>query len=145
VSAITLYYRKTAEVIKNCFCKALGVLCADWRARLIAVSTDGERTMTGHISRVATLFQLEASHWILRIWCVLHQFDLVAQKEYQLLHEGHSVNALTALVFYLRRQFDLISEMKATCSKFLDTRWLSMKNLPTFLEKFRVRICEYLD
>jgi hypothetical protein len=101
--------------------------------------------MTGRISGAATLFQLEALHWILRIWCAPHQFELVAQREYQLLHEDHFVNVLTALVFYLRRQFNLISEMKATCPKFLDTRRLSMKKLTTFLEKFRVRICDYLD
>jgi hypothetical protein len=42
VLAIPFYYHKTAEIIKNSPCKALDVLYADWRARLIAVSTDGE-------------------------------------------------------------------------------------------------------
>jgi hypothetical protein len=144
VLAIPLYDRKTAAIIKNCICTAMDVICADWRARLIAVSTDGERTMTGRISGVATLFQQEATHWITRIWCALHQFDLVAQKEYQLLHEDKFFGILIALVSYLRRQFNLISEMKATCPKFMSTRWLSMKKLTSFLEKYRVRICEYL-
>ena len=59
--------------------------------------------------------------------------------------ELNSVNVLTALFSYLRRQFNPISELQATCPKILDARWLSMKKLTTFFEKFRRPICTYLD
>ena len=65
----------------------------------------------------------------MRIWCGVHQCDLVAQTEYQSLADYTFVTTLTGMIAYLRRQQNLQSEMKTTCPKFVSTRWLSMKRV----------------
>jgi hypothetical protein len=54
--AITLFHRKTAAVIFEAGSKLLDVIAPKWRTQLVGISTDGERTMTGRLSGVATRF-----------------------------------------------------------------------------------------
>lgn len=77
----SLYYRRTAGVIISCRHKALDAAYADWKARLIAMTTDGSRSMSAWISDVGTLLQQQAYFQILRIRCALNQYDLVAMRE----------------------------------------------------------------
>ena len=131
VIAIPLFVNKTAETqFKHC-AKVLDVIDPMWRSKLIAVSTDRERTMTGRVSGVQTLFEAAADHKILRVWCGLHQFDLVAQREYVALLDDMFVLTLMGLIAYLRRQQNLQTEMKMTRLKFVSTRWLLMKRVTT--------------
>jgi hypothetical protein len=78
VLTIPWYDRKTADVITDAIYRAVDIIAPQWRIKLIAVSIDVERTMTGRISGVATKI---AAHRIMRVWCGLHQIDLVAQWE----------------------------------------------------------------
>eukprot|EP00171_Calliarthron_tuberculosum_P003122 IDg3122t1 len=55
--AWTFAVRHTAEVIFNTAAKAFDTLCSNWRDKIIGISTDGERKMTGRVSGVATRFQ----------------------------------------------------------------------------------------
>jgi hypothetical protein len=55
--ALPMFERKTASIIFNTIVKALSALEPRWNTKLLSVSTDGERTMTGRVSGVATLFQ----------------------------------------------------------------------------------------
>jgi hypothetical protein len=145
VIAIPLLLNKTAETQFNLCSKVLDVIDPMWRSKLIAISTDGERTMTGHRSGVQTRFEEAAEHPIVRVWCGLHQVDLVAQREYVALSDDTFVSTLTGLIAYLRRQQNLQMEMKTTCPKFVSTRWLSMKRVTSWLKTHRVRVIEYLD
>ena len=77
--------------------------------------------------------------------CIRDRCDLVAQTEYQSLADDTFVTTLTGLIAYLRRQQNLQSEMKTTCPKFVNTRWLSMKCNTQWLVTHRVKIVEYLD
>ena len=77
--------------------------------------------MTVRVSDVQTLFEAAADHKILHIWCGLHQFDLVVQREYVALSDNMFVSTLTGLIAYLRRRQNLQTEMKTTCSKFVST------------------------
>lgn len=61
------------------------------------------------------------------------------------MYQDSFVDSLTPLVSYLRRQYNLIAEMKYTYPKFIDTRWLSMEKSTKFLEMHRPDICEYLE
>lgn len=101
--------------------------------------------MTGRLSGVATRIQEEAGDGVVRVWLALHQLDLVVQAHYLHLHDDRFVNVLTGLVSYLRRQYNLISRMNSTCSKFMYTRCTSMKNLSEFLRRNRATVCDYLD
>jgi hypothetical protein len=142
---VSLFDRKTASKIFDTGAKVLDILAPNWRMQLVGISTDGERTMTGRVTGVATQFDEEADGDVVRVWCALHQLDLVVQAEFKKLHDDEFVTILTGLVSYLRRQFNLITRMKSTCPKFMDTRWCAMKKLTVFLQQGRAVICEYLE
>ncbi len=52
--AIPLFDRKTAAIIFEASSKLLNVLAPMWKTQLVGISTDGERSMTGRVSGVAT-------------------------------------------------------------------------------------------
>ena len=124
VLAIPLFERHTAENMFRVAVKCFDVLCPTWRQRLIGVSTDGDRTMTGRIQGIATRFERETPNGIIRVWCGLHQLDLVMQRVFVAALDEEFLNYLTALIGYLRRQQNLVSDMRSTCPKVADTRWL---------------------
>ena len=143
--ALPIFDRKTAPVIFGLCSRFLDVVCPDWREKLLGVSTDGERTMTGRIGGVATLFASASTFGVMRVWCGLHQVDLVCQAEYKSLYNEQFVSVLTGLVSWLRRQYNFISDVKSTCPKFVDTRWASMKKLTSWLELHVIQVLQYLD
>ena len=55
--AIPMFNRHTTHNIFNLVSKVLDVLCPSWRAKVIAVGSDGANVMTGHVQGVVT--QLE--------------------------------------------------------------------------------------
>jgi hypothetical protein len=55
--ALPMFERKTSRAIFDTVVKALSLLEPMWKFQLLSVSTDGERTMTGLVSGVVTLFQ----------------------------------------------------------------------------------------
>lgn len=143
--ALPLHVNKTAAVQFDTAVKALDAVDPHWRRKMVSIGTDGEHTMTGRLSGVQTLFERAAEYPITRIWCGVHQCDLVAQTEYQSLADDTFVTTLTGLIAYLRRQQNLQSEMKTMCPKFVSTRWLSMKRVTQWLVTHRAKIVEYLD
>ena len=76
----------------------------DCQSKVASIGTDGELTMTGRISCVQTRFEEAVEFTIVRVWCGLHQIDLVAQKAYLALFDDTFVSTLTGLVAFLRRQ-----------------------------------------
>lgn len=145
IMAIPLFEGKTAPVLFAAATKLLNTLAPKWKNSLIGLSTDGEPTMTGRITGVATQFTGATNLFCSRFWCALHQMDLVVQDEYQRLSDDKFVDTLTTMVSYLRRQYNLISTMKCTCPKFMSTRWMAMKRLTKFLKSVRIVICEYFE
>lgn len=51
---------------------------------------------------------------------------------------------LTGLISYLRRQQNLITEMKSQATKVADTRWESMGKASSWLVERRIRLRQYL-
>lgn len=143
--AIPLHEGKRAPVLFAAAVKMLDVLVPHWKRQLIGVSTDGEYTMTGSVTGVATQFANATTYPCVQVWCGLHQVDLVVQAEYLLLFDEEFVSNLTAMISYLRRQFNLIGRMSSTCPKFMDTRWVSMDRVTTWLVVERLVICEYFE
>ena len=111
---------------------------------ILSIGIDGERTMTGRINGVQTLFKRAANYPVVRIWCGLHQVDLVTQREYEQLCD-EIVILLTSMISYLRRQQNLQIKMKSTYPKFASTHWLSMKKVTGWLKRHRVKIIEYFN
>ena len=83
--------------------------------------------MTGRDKGVVTEIQKVASkEGFYRVWCLLHQLDIVIQLSITKFFNDNFYGKLTGLIGYLRRQQNLIREMKAKCPKVADTRWLSL-------------------
>jgi hypothetical protein len=55
------------------------------------------------------------------------------QRVYKPALEGEFYKMLTALVNHFRHQVNLISEMKTTCPKVSDVRWISIDSVSTWL------------
>jgi len=142
--AIPLHNGKKAAAIFAAATKMLEVLAPEWKDQLIGVSTDGEPLMTGCVTGVATQFARATNFPCVEVWCGLHQVDLVVQAEYILLYDEHYVGILTALISYLRRQYNLQARMGSTCPKFMDTRWAAMKRVTSWLEEEGTVVRAYL-
>jgi hypothetical protein len=72
-----MFDRHTTVIIFNMLTKFLDALYVNWRAKLISMSSNGERTMTGHLGGLVTLIVACAENNVLCIWCSSHQIDIV--------------------------------------------------------------------
>ena len=97
------------------------VFTESWRSQCISISSDGARNMTGRVQGLVTRISNECSPGLIRIWCGLHQLDLVMQSVYIAAFGEQLHSTLTALIGYLRRQQNLITEMRSTCPKVATT------------------------
>ena len=134
-----------AEIQFNACSQALTVVDPDWQLEVVLIGTDGKCTMTGRISILKTRFEEAVEFPIVRVWCGLHQIDLVAQKTYLALFDNTFVSNLTGLIAFLWRQSCLHMEMKTTCRKFVSTQWLSMTQVTVWMKKHRMRVLSYLE
>lgn len=104
VIAIPMFEEKSAVNIFNVVKKVLGILCSDWPDKLLGMGSDGEPTMTGHLGGVLTLIQQQVPHKIYRIWCSLHQLDLVMRHAYMRLVNGEVLTIMNSFITHLRQQ-----------------------------------------
>lgn len=147
--SLPLFGSHTGDLMFSVFGRAMDALCPSWTQRLLSTCSDGARNMTGRVrgivSRVATAVEAHEGYRLLRFWCGAHQLDLVVQRTVSKFCGDEFYSSLTAVIGYLRRQQNLMSEMRGKCPKVAATRWLSLgKVLPWFV-KHRTRVCAYLD
>jgi hypothetical protein len=107
----------------NVSSKILSTLFPNWTEKLIGITTDGASNMTGYHAGLATCIERVADAGFFCVWCVAHQLDLVVQARFKSMFNERFVHVIQG---YLRRQKNLITSMKSTCWRFIDTRWLSM-------------------
>ena len=143
--ALPIHERHTGLNIYNLIKKFLDALCSGWKDKLIGISTDGASNMTGRYQGVVTYLCNETPHLVYRVWCGAHQLDLVVQSATRKLLEGEFVQFVTNMTGNLRRQKNLILEMKAKCPRFIDTRWMSMAKVLHWFNAKRVRLQQFLD
>jgi hypothetical protein len=136
--------RHTGEHMFNLTSTVLDNLVPDWRSRIISVTTDGESSMTGQYRGVASRLSNVALPGFYRVWCALHQLDLVLQRLYNALCDDSFVGTVTSLSGHLRRQFNLIATMGSNCPRFVNTRWMSMSKVIKWLVANRVAVNEHL-
>ena len=143
--ALPIRDRKTSQNLFDMASTALDAVVPKWRAKLIAISTDGEPAMTGRLNGLATLFQRAVDgDDMIRIWCGLHQLDLIVQAAYRKLYNNDFIELLTGLIGYLRRQQNLITQMGTTCQKLMLTRWAHMHRALQWFVENRVDVMQYL-
>jgi hypothetical protein len=142
--AIPLFDRHTGHF--QVLTKFLDALLADqWKHSCISVSSDGARNMTGRVQGLVSRLEQACTSDIIRIWCGLHQLDLVMQRVYKPALQNEFYRVLTALIGHLWRQQTLIAEMQSTCPKVADTCWASMYIATSWLCSKRLRILQHLD
>ena len=143
--AIPMRESHTGDYMFRLVADFLNALCPSWKAKLIGVSSDGASNMTGHISGVVSRLHKVCLPGCYRVWCAAHQMDLAVQKVFKKLCNDSFINTLLGITGRLRRQQNLILEMKAKCPRFIDTRWLSMEKFLVWFVKKRPRLIEYFD
>ena len=142
--AIPMYDKHTGELMFNLITKLLTAIYPDWQKKLLGVSTDGASSMTGSVRGLATRLEAVIAHKLYRIWCGLHQLDLVMKYGYKDLMDGEFNDIMHKLTGYLRHQFNLINEMQTKCPKAVTTRWTAMGTTCQWLMEHWVHVLEYL-
>ena len=143
--AIPMRERHTGEYQFDLVVKFLDVIVSYWRRQLLGVASDGASAMTGCIRGTVTRLANECESDIFRVWCGAHQLDLVMKKAFSHLCNDEFVSILTGITGYLRRQQNLIAEMKSKCPTFAETRWISMGSLLKWLVMKRIRLIRHFD
>src|SRR5437762_4351207 len=133
-----MFERHTGENMFNLISDFLGVICSQWRGKLLGVGTDGASSMTGHVGGVAMHIEQAIEHKFYRVWCGLHQLDLVMKHAYADIKDKKFNKILHSLTKYLRQQHKLIADMQSTCPN-ATTRW----TCKWLLEK-RIQVLEYI-
>lgn len=87
------------------------VLAPNWRHQLIGITTDGASAMTG-CEQATTRLSNECHGNIFRVWFDAHQLYLVVKKAFNKLMNDKYLNTLTGVTGHLRRQQNLIQDMK---------------------------------
>mgnify|MGYP003321281629 CR=1 FL=1 len=143
--AIPMRERHTGAYQYDLIVNALDILAPNWRYQLIGVSSDGASTMTGCIQGTVSRLARECHTPIFRIWCGAHQLDLVIKKAFNGLCNERFLNIVTGVTGHLRRQQNLISDMKCACPTFVLTRWISMGKLLKWLKEKRIRLLQHFE
>ena len=114
ILAIPMRERHTGAYQFELVVKLLDVIAPAWQDQLIGIASDGASDMTGCIQGIVTRLCQEANSEIYRVWRGAHQLDLVMKKAFHKLCEVHFVGTVTRLTGHLRRQQNLISDMKTS-------------------------------
>ena len=138
--AIPMFERHTGEVMLKLISEFFDALCPQRRAKLVGVS-DGASSMIEPVKGVTRL-EREAQYKLYRIWCGIHQLDLVMNHVYGDLENGKFNQIMHQLTGYLRHQYNLINDMQTTCPKATETRWTMMGITSQWLLESRVPILE---
>ena len=142
---LLVYECHSGEVIFDAACKALNALYGGWRNKLIRVSTDRERKMTGCIKGVTTCFQKVSKCSFICVWCRAHQLDIILQDVYVHFGREEFYRALTSIISYLRRQYNFIERLCSKAPKVADTHWESMSKVSAWFKKYCVPVLQYLQ
>ena len=99
--------------------------------------------MTGRFSGCVTRFQNAAKPGFIRVWCGAHQLNIVLQDVYVHFGDDEFHGVLVSIISYIRRQQNLISEIKTACPKIATSRWESMSKVGSWFKARRVRVRAY--
>jgi hypothetical protein len=87
-----MYEHHTGENIFILIRRVLDVVCPRWRMQMIGVGSDGANSMTEQFQGVVTRLANESGNTkFYRVWCGLHQLDLVLKHAYMDLWEKEVV------------------------------------------------------
>jgi len=138
---VPFYGRHIVVNILVLIVKILNVLFPMWRDKLISMTNNGENTKTGRHGGLMTLLEREVINNILRVWCVLHQMDIVIKKVTKVMMDGLFYKIAHAFLVHFCAQLNLITEMDDTKCPKDTTRWVVFgKMLKWFLHHCRTAV-----
>ncbi len=106
---------KCCHPLRRCqFLERLNNLAPDWRNRIISVTTDGASRTTGHYCGDASRFGNAALSGFYRVWCALHQHDLVLPQLYYSLCDDSFVGTVSLMTGHQQRQPDCRDGIKVS-------------------------------
>jgi len=124
------------------FEKLFDAICPLWKDKLIGCSTDKVTNMTRRLSGVVTQIQNVMKPNFMRVWCLLHQIDIIMHKVYKRVG-CNFYKMLTSIISFLRRQKNLVEEMQAICPNLSATWWASISRVARFLVEKQLDIVTY--
>jgi branched-subunit amino acid transport protein len=136
----------TGEVMFTMVDSFLSILCPDWKIRLLGVTSDGARNMTGRVAGVVARLD-NAMHdacQLTRIWCGAHQLDLVMEDIMSNVIKERFFSILTGFITCLTRQLNLIAEMQTTCPRVVN-RWLSTEKVISWFKLHRPQLLAHIE
>jgi hypothetical protein len=144
VIAIPMRERHTGENIFNPLSTTLNNLAPDWRNRILYVTTEEASSMAGQQQGIASRLQNVSLPGFYRVWCEIHQLDLVLQKLYNSVCDDSFVGTMTSMTGPLCRQFNLIAQTGSKCPRFVETRWMLITKVLKWLMANRVPVEQHL-
>ena len=146
LSNIPMFDWHTGEVMFTMVDSFLSILCPDWKIRLLGVTSDGARNMTGRVAGVVTRLD-NAMHdacQLTRIWCGAHQLGLVMEDIMSNVIKERFFSILTGFITHLTRQLNLIAEMQTTCPRVVN-RWLSTEKVISWFKLHRPQLLAHIE
>ena len=71
---------------------------------MIGISSDGVNAMIGHLQGVVTCIAKESANTkFYRVWCGLHQLDLILKHAYTVLWDNKVVRIMKKFIVHLRQ------------------------------------------
>jgi len=138
--AIPMTEKHTGEYMFLLISALLDAISSNWRSKLIACSTDGASNNLGNVRGVMTRLANVCLPGFHRIWCGIHQLDLIVKKAIKSLMNDSFIKELTNFTNFLCRQYNFIAEVG---SKFVDTRWIGLRRILTWAKSNHVAILNY--
>jgi len=129
-AAFPMFDRHIGEVMYKMVTVFLNVMCPIWIVRLLGISSDGARNMTGRVAGVVTHLS-NAMHNecpFIRVWCGAHQLDLIMEYIMNSIVKERFFTTMTGFITHLTRQQNLIADMQTTCPRVVN-RWLSTEKV----------------
>jgi hypothetical protein len=145
VMAVPMFESHTANYITGLVLKVLGALFPGFTQKCIGITTDGENKMTGVHKGVATQLADSMGVGVRKVWCAIHQVDLIIKKCIQGIDGGEWVRALHNITNHLRNGKGSSESGLNSCPKLIDTRWLSYGCTLQYFFDNMIRIRKYLD
>ncbi len=123
-----MFDRHTVRNIFNMLVKFLDALYGKWCAKLIGMSSNDENMMTGRHTGLVTRMIACAKNPVLRIWCALHQIDLVVKSVAEELADYEWMKFAWSFLIFLRALANLITSMVVKCPKKMN-HWTHLGRL----------------
>jgi hypothetical protein len=103
---LPMFDRHTGDIMSTMVNKFLTVLCPNWTIRLLGLTSDGARNMTGWVDGVVTRLDvaMHSDCSLIRIWCGAHQLDLVMEDIMNNVIKERFFSVMTGFITHLTRQ-----------------------------------------